>query len=411
MLFPKVVSGLGLLAGLASAAPNPIARRQASGAKNVVYWGQNGGGTIENNDLSAYCTSTSGIDIIVLAFLYQWGQGDSALGGTIGQSCGITSSGQPQNCDALTAAITKCKNAGVKIILSLGGASAFSTFQTADQATQAGQYLWNAYGGGSGVTRPLGNNIVDGWDLDIESNSGSNQNYAVLVSALRSNFASDPAHQYVITGAPQCPLPEPNMGVIIQNAQFDYIWVQFYNNNNYAPDPCSLGINGGAPFNYDSWTSFLATTPSKNAKLFVGVPASPLAANGSPSGSVYYATPSQLAGIVNEVKGNSNFGGVMMWSAGFSDSNVNNGCNYAQEAKSILLTGSPCSSGPISSSLPPVAVPTTTSKPPTSSQAPPSGSGTVPQWSQCGGNGYTGPTQCVTPFKCVATSEWWSQCQ
>lgn len=41
----------------------------ASAAQNVVYWGQNGGGTVENNDLSTYCTSTSGIDILVLAFL------------------------------------------------------------------------------------------------------------------------------------------------------------------------------------------------------------------------------------------------------------------------------------------------------------------------------------------------------
>lgn len=40
--------------------------------QNVVYWGQNGGGTIENNDLSAYCTSTSGIDILVLSFLCQY---------------------------------------------------------------------------------------------------------------------------------------------------------------------------------------------------------------------------------------------------------------------------------------------------------------------------------------------------
>ena len=29
--------------------------------------GQNGGGTIENNDLSSYCASASGIDVIVLA--------------------------------------------------------------------------------------------------------------------------------------------------------------------------------------------------------------------------------------------------------------------------------------------------------------------------------------------------------
>lgn len=161
------------------------------------------------------------------------------------------------------------------MILSLGGASAFSSFASADAASQAGQYLWNAYGGGSGVTRPLGNNIMDGFDLDIESNPGGNNIfYASLVNTLRSNFASDPAHKYVITGAPQCPIPEPNMGDIISNSQFDYLWIQFYNNNDYAPDPCSLGLPGDAPFNYNNWTSYIANTPSKNAKLFVGVPVS-----------------------------------------------------------------------------------------------------------------------------------------
>ena len=34
----------------------------------------------------------------------------------------------------------------------------------------------------------------------------------------------------------------------------------------------------------------------------------------------------------------------------------------------------------------------------------------VPQWGQCGGNGYSGPTQCVPPYKCVPAGDWWSQC-
>ncbi|KAH8892444.1 hypothetical protein GQ53DRAFT_746011 [Thozetella sp. PMI_491] len=42
---------------------------------------------------------------------------------------------------------------------------------------------------------------------------------------------------------------------------------------------------------------------------------------------------------------------------------------------------------------------------------PSSVAGTVPQWGQCGGNGYTGDTHCVAPYTCVALSEWWSQCE
>ncbi|KAM0464855.1 hypothetical protein ACHAPV_001846 [Trichoderma viride] len=177
------------------------------------------------------------------------------------------------------------------------------------------------------------------------------------------------------------------MGEVISNSQFDYLWIQFYNNNGYGPDPCSLGLPGDAPFNYNNWTSFIATTPSKNAKLFVGVPANTLAANGNSGGAVYYASPSQLASIIADVKSSPDFGGIMMWDAGYSDANVNNGCNYAQEAKNILLTGAPCggSSPPVSSSAPTSTAKTT--KPASSSTSSasgtgPTGSGTVPQWGQ-----------------------------
>lgn len=377
--------GFSLLAslGLTSlAAASPLAARQAPGAQNVVYWGQNGGGTIENNDLGSYCQSNSGIDVLVLAFLYQFGRDTTIPSGTIGQSCFISNAGQGQNCDSVTAAIAKCQSAGVKIILSLGGATSSYSLQSQAQAEQIGQYLWDSYGnsGNTTVQRPFGSNAVDGFDFDIEVNGGSSQYYRYMIAKLRQNFAKDSSKKYYITGAPQCPIPEPNMGEIISNSQFDYLFVQWYNNNNYTV-PCALPINGNAPFNYNNWTSFISTTPSKDAKIFIGVPASTLAANGSPGGATYYATPDQLATIVNEYKSDAHFGGIMMWSAGFSDSNVINGCTYAQEAKHILVSGGPCgSSGPppptSTSSTPPGSSPTS-SAPPGSSPT-----GSVPQWGQ-----------------------------
>lgn len=69
-----------------------------------------------------------------------------------------------------------------------------------------------------------------------------------MISVLRDNFATDPDNAYYITGAPQCPIPEPNMGIIIGNATFDYLFIQFYNNNNYTY-PCALPFNGNAAFN------------------------------------------------------------------------------------------------------------------------------------------------------------------
>lgn len=408
MLFYIALAALGA----ASTAAYTISSRQAPGAQNVVYWGQNGGGTIENNDLSTYCTGNSGIDILVLAFLYEFGNGNNIPSGTVGQSCFISTSGQGQNCQALASAIATCQSAGVKIILSLGGASGSYSLQSQAQAESIGQYLWDSYGnsGNTTVQRPFGSTFVNGFDFDIEVNQG-NQYYKYMISTLRSNFASDRGNTYYITGAPQCPIPEPNMGEIIGNSTFDYLWVQFYNNNGYAPDPCSLGFNSGnAPFNYDSWVTFISGTPSSGAKLFIGVPAAPLASNGSPSGETYYLTPDQLATLVSQYKSHSAFGGVMMWSAGFSDSNVNSGCTYAQEVHRILSTGSTCSgSGPGTTTTRTTTAATTTTK--TTSAPSSTATGTVPQWGQCGGMGYTGSTVCASPFTCVQESVWWSSCQ
>ncbi|QKX55338.1 uncharacterized protein TRUGW13939_02430 [Talaromyces rugulosus] len=407
--------GLGFLASQALTSPVSLPRRSSPGGQTVVYWGQNGGGTEENNDLSAYCTASQGIDIIVLSFLYQFGNGVTVPGGSFGQSCTVlATSGESQNCDSVVSSITTCQEAGIKVLLSLGGGNGGYTVTSQSEAEAIGQYLWDAYGNSatSTVTRPFGDVIVNGFDFDIENNSnGNNQYYKYMISTLRSNFATDTANTYYISGAPQCPLPEPNMGEIIGNSTFDYIWPQFYNNNNYTY-PCALGINGDAAFNFDDWETFIADTPSSGAQLFIGVPAAPLAANGGTAGEVYYATPSQLATIVSSVDSYSQFGGIMLWSAGFSDSNVIDGCTFAQEADSILLTGSPCSSGgfTLTPSLTPVApTPAFSTSTGTSS---PTGTGTpVPEYGQCGGDGYTGSTACQSPYVCVKQSDYWSSCQ
>ncbi|KAG8412651.1 Chitinase 2 [Metarhizium acridum] len=336
----RALAGVGLV-GLASGVPFTdnisIKPRQAPGAQNIVYWGQNGGGTIENNDLAAYCQPNSGIDVLVLAFLYQFGNGGNIPSGTIGQSCYISTSGQGQNCEALTAAIQTCQSAGCQdhLVPRRCATSSYS-LQTQAQAEQIGQYLWDSYGnsGNKTVQRPFGSNFVNGFDFDIEVNA---------------------------------------------TPFFDHLYVQFYNNNNYTV-PCALGINGNAPFNYNNWTSFISNTPSANAKVFIGVPASPLASTGRPAARKYYATPDQLAAI---------------------------------QAKNILVNGAACGS-----SGPPIPTPTTTpatTTPTTASStfsptASPTG-GTVPQWGQCGGEGYSGPTQCVPPYKCVKQGDWWSSCR
>lgn len=389
--------------------PSPRIHSRSSAGKVAMYWGQNGGGTMENDDLAHYCTSDSGVDIIILSFLYEYGNGNLIPSGTIGQSCSISTNGEPLNCNQLGSAIETCQSHGINVILSLGGGDGAYSLQSRAEAETIGQNLWDAYGNTvrGTIPRPFGKAFVNGWDFDIEFNNGS-QYYPFMISALRSNFESDPAHSYYITGAPQCFIPEPNMASMIQNAKFDQLWVQFYNNPSCSA-PQSI--------NYDKWVNLIQGGQSANADIFLGLPASPAAAG------VGYLNPGALAEEVEKHSGNPHWGGIMLWDAGFSDANVQDGCTFAQQGKNILNNGPPCSN---SSSGAYETTPTTTPSPgltPTATKT------LVSQWGQvsllpalfalntdktwplqCGGRGYRGSTICASPWKCVRESIWWSSC-
>ena len=85
-----------------------------------------------------------------------------------------------------------------------------------------------------------------------------------MVQRLRSNFvgANKPK---IITSAPQCIVPDANMGGMITNTQFDIIWVQYYNTpqcsaRNWAnanPNYLLTGIEAASGFSYDTWADFI----------------------------------------------------------------------------------------------------------------------------------------------------------
>ncbi|KAJ2916112.1 hypothetical protein MD484_g4293, partial [Candolleomyces efflorescens] len=72
----------------------------------------------------------------------------------------------------------------------------------------------------------------------------------------------------------------------------------------------------------------------------------------------------------------------------------------------------PAGSGPVPTAAP-VPTVTPTQPAPTSTAAPvpsaPAGP-TVPQYGQCGGSGYSGPTLCSSGQSCVKVNDWYSQC-
>jgi len=130
--------------------------------------------------------------------------------------------------DLSRADIQTCQAAGKKILLSLGGAAGSYGFTSDSQAESFADQLWNLFGGGSSDTRPFGDAIIDGFDLDIEG--GSTTGYAAFINQMRSHYASDTSKEYYISGAPQCPLPDAYLNTALTTAHFDFIFVQFYNN-------------------------------------------------------------------------------------------------------------------------------------------------------------------------------------
>jgi chitinase len=133
------------------------------------------------------------------------------------------------------------------------------------------------------------------------------------------------------------------MGDAIDNAKFDYPFIQFYNND-YCSTYQLVKPDGGKGdgFNFDVWETEVSSHASAGPKPVVGLPASKLASTGSEDGTKYFLNPSELATLVDGFKGHGGFAGFMLWDAGNSDSNASSGCMYDQEVRRVLDTGKAC---------------------------------------------------------------------
>ena len=187
----------------------------------------------DERSLGEYCATGQGIDIIILSFLDSFGDG-TYPNGYLGD-CSINSDGSSDGCESLETDIGTCQSNGVKVFMSIGGGGAPWQLSGTGDAQGVAYSLWNSYANPdvtSDSARPLGDVSIDGWDLDIESDpNGASAYLQDLVDALRGYFSSDSSKSYYISGAPQCPLPIADMDAVIKNSQFDYLFIQFYNNN------------------------------------------------------------------------------------------------------------------------------------------------------------------------------------
>ncbi|KAK1559572.1 hypothetical protein Q3G72_015916 [Acer saccharum] len=258
----------------------------------AIYWGQNG----NEGTLSETC-GTGNYEYVILSFLSSFGNGQTPMINLAGH-CDPSSNG----CTGLSSDIKSCQANGVKVMLSLGGASgSYSLASTAD-AKQVATYLWNNFLGGQSSSRPLGAAVLDGIDFDIEG--GTDLHWNDLARFL-SGY-SKRGKKVHLTAAPQCPFPDAWVGNALNTGLFDFVWVQFYNN---PPCQYSSGDIGNLEDSWKQWTSDITAT-----KIFLGLPASPEAA-----GSGFIPVSDLTSTVLPAIKGSAKYGGVMLWSKYYDD--------------------------------------------------------------------------------------------
>ncbi|KAI3458062.1 hypothetical protein Pfo_014725 [Paulownia fortunei] len=260
----------------------------------AVYWGQNG-----NEGTLAETCATGRFSYINIAFLYKFGGGQTPELNLAGHCNPAANS-----CRVVSDGIRACQSRDIKVMLSIGGGVGNYSLSSREDARDLSVYLWNNYlgGGGGSATRPLGDAVLDGIDLDIEL--GSSLYYDDLVKFLKSY--SKNGRKVYITGAPQCPFPDRLLGAALNTSLFDFVWVQFYNN-----PPCQY-TSGNTDNLKNSWIRW---TSSVNAgKIFLGLPAAPQAA-----GSGFIPAEVLTTEILPVIQRSRKYGGVMLWSKYWDD--------------------------------------------------------------------------------------------
>ncbi|XP_060675351.1 acidic endochitinase-like [Ziziphus jujuba] len=262
-----------------------------AGGGIATYWGQN----LYEGSLAEAC-NTGLYSYINIAFLITFGGGQD-LGLNLAGHCDPTWN----TCTKFGAEIKTCQSLGVKLFLSIGGASGTYNLTSAEDAKRVAEQIWNSYLGGtdSSATRPFGDAVLDGVDFDIEV--GSVLYYDSLAAYLK-NYSQQGKTVY-LSAAPQCPYPDAYLGTAIDTGLFDFVWVQFYNNRD-----CMYTAEAGVGPLLTSWNTWSSSL--KSGKLFMGLPATEVAA---PSGG--YIPPEVLINqVLPVIVKSSNYGGVMLWS-------------------------------------------------------------------------------------------------
>ncbi|RDX63218.1 Acidic endochitinase, partial [Mucuna pruriens] len=253
----------------------------------AVYWGQ----SLDEGSLRETC-ETGKYSFVNIAFLYNFGNGQSPKLFLAGHC-----DPPMHNCFSIGRDITNCQKQGIKVMLSIGGASPSYSLTSYDDAKNVSDYLWHNFLGGNSSSRPLGDAILDGIDFAIGW-STSTQHWEDLAHNLKSHSTN--TKKVYLSAAPQCLFPDNTLDKALQTGLFDYVWVQFYNSH-----MCQYN-EGGVDNLLNAWKQW--TTSLKVGKIFLGLPASPTA-----TVSGYIPVDLLTSEILGVIKMSSNYGGVMLW--------------------------------------------------------------------------------------------------
>ena len=361
----------------AVAAFSGLASALTASAKNnvVTYWGQGP----NQGSLQDVCKNPN-VDIVNIGFINVFP--DQGAGGwpgsNFGNACGSetytykgTKTQLYSNCPDIGTDIAICQKVyGKKVLLSIGGGYPTNYFIKNDtSAVNFANFLWGAFGPvkdewtSTGGPRPFGDAVVDGFDFDIESELSTaptvngkaltnykTNGYVKMITTFKNTlYPQDSMKPYYISGAPQCVVPDQHFSGVVENAWFDFLFIQYYNT---AACSARQAITSGTFKGYNDWTS--VKSKNNDIKLFVGLPGSTAAS----SNASYYLQPSEVKTLISKVYSNTRFGGIMVWEATYAANNVICNRNYITWMKQILnaqadgtslnTATNPCPAAPIS---------------------------------------------------------------
>ncbi|KAI0236174.1 Chitinase 2, partial [Massospora cicadina] len=297
----------------------------------VLYWGQNsygnyGGMPKWERRLNDTCDDSS-VDVVVLAFLHNLRPGYGNLPIlNLSMHCSANFPFPDHDilrCPEVEEDIKFCKSKGKTLLLSIGGERANTIIPSHTDAVILANDIWDQYLGGNHLVRPFGSAILDGVDLDLEG--GSQDYYDTFLTTLRSKFDTTD-NKYYITASPQCVYPDRNLERILDTNYLDALFIQFYNNH------CGVqSFEDKRSWNWNLWETWATHTSKNNGiKLFLGIPASSLAASSG------YAAPHQIFSILKAIRNSQHFGGVMIWDASQNENNLVRGKSISSHIKDFL---------------------------------------------------------------------------